>query len=127
MTQPGRMMMTEDILGLLGNGISKHYMDDPLSIIWCNPAFYKMLGYKEEDFLREYPDFRRYYGMEPGVFDGMKACFEETYAQGRGSAVYQAPMTVCNGESIWVEMNGTIVESPEGRPANPLYPVLGHQ
>lgn len=116
MTQPGRTMMTEAILGLLGTGISKHYMDDPLSIIWCNPAFYKMLGYKEEDFLREYPDFRRYFGMEPGVFDGMKACFEETYAQGRGSAVYQAPMTVCNGESIWVEMNGTIVESPEGGP-----------
>lgn len=115
-SQPGRVMMEENILELLDTGISKHYMDDSLSFIWCNPAFYKMLGYEKKDFLCKYPDLRQYYGGEPDVFEGLRACFREAYGRGETSAVYQASMTDCNGENVWVELKGTIVKPPEGGP-----------
>ncbi|MCD7992439.1 MAG: PAS domain-containing protein [Clostridia bacterium] len=115
-SQPGRVMMEENILELLDTGISKHYMDDSLSFIWCNPAFYKMLGYEKKDFLCKYPDLRQYYGGEPDVFEGLRDCFREAYGRGETSAVYQVSMTDCNGENVWVELKGTIVKPPEGGP-----------
>lgn len=117
MKQPERMMMSEEILEVLDTGVSKHYLDDGLSVIWCNPAFYRMLGYGEEDFLQRYPDFGRYYEAEPRGFEGMQACFEDAYGRGERSAKYRGIMTGENGRTIWAEMTGTFVkQAGEGPP-----------
>ena len=117
MIQPEKMTMSEKVLEVLDTGVSKHYMDDALSIIWCNPAFYRMLDYEEEEFLGSYPDFRRYYGIAPHDYEALKACLEEAYCCGERSVKYRISMPAANGQSIWTEMTGTFAESPGGGPA----------
>ena len=60
---PGQAI-SESMMMELEIGFSKHRLDDGLTFIWGNAAFYRLTGIAKNEFCTRYSDFRTYYGSD---------------------------------------------------------------
>lgn len=102
---------SESILKAMDIGISKHQMDQSFTVIWGNDAFYRMLGYTEEEFLFHFSDLKQYGRMKSCDFDSVIKHFQDAYSRGSKHAEYEICIPVNQGKSIWMRMTGNFVKA----------------
>lgn len=106
-------LLSESILKVMDLGVSKHFLDDSLTIIWGNAAFYKLLGYTENEFLLHFSGLKQYYSTQTETFETMKSYFLDACHAGKKSANYQIYTPVKNGRAIWLKVQGIFMRSPD--------------
>ena len=107
---------SEFMLKAMDVGVSKHQLDESFSFLWGNEAFYRLLGYTEEEFLLYFKSIKQYGESKACNFDAMIKHFQNAYEQGRKSAEYEMCIPMNLNGAIWVKMTGTFIALPEGAP-----------
>lgn len=92
-------------------GLSKHYLDDSLTLIWANEAFYHQLGYSEREFLLRFPDMKKYGSHKAYNFAPMIAHFQKEYESGKSSAEFQILMPIKHKKPLWMKAICTYIAS----------------
>ncbi len=100
MLLPDAMMEGSDI------AFSKHRLDDHLTFIWSNSAFYKLIGVSKEDFCSHFPGFQQYYEADLRYrceFDTLLQKLRAARAEGKQSCEHQLRLKGASS-CIWVRI-----------------------
>lgn len=98
--------LTDSIHG----GIVRFLLDDDFTILLANKGFYKLLG---EEGAEEKKTFKSVLGKES--FEKMRQCALNKKEAGE-SCTLNMEMKNAQGEDVWINMSGSIVETGDGTP-----------
>lgn len=93
----------------LNMGFSKHYLDDSLTMIWGNNAFYEITGYSEKKFLFRFPSLKRFGFLKSYDFLPVIAFLQKEYEAGKSCAEYEICMPVNHKKPVWMKLDCTFV------------------
>ena len=91
----------------LNMGFSRHYLDDSLTLIWANNAFYEKTGYSEKEFLFRFPSLKRFGFLKSCDFVPMISYFQKEYEDGKSCAEYEICMPVNHKDPVWMKLTCT--------------------
>ena len=87
-------------------------LDDPLTILWGNPSFFRMAGYTEKGFYSLFCSLKQLFAPLPGEFAALHQAAAQTAPGGTGlSLTLRLPCQ--EGGFAWVQLLGTIAENPQ--------------
>lgn len=88
----------------LNMGFSRHYLDDSLTMIWANNAFYEKTGYSEKEFLFRFPSLKRFGFLKSCDFGPMISYLQKEYEDGKSCAEYEICMPVNHKDPVWMKL-----------------------
>lgn len=91
----------------LNMGFSRHYLDDSLTMIWANNAFYEKTGYSEKEFLFRFPSLKRFGFLKSCDFGAMISYLQKEYEDGKSCAEYEICMPVNHKDPVWMKLSCT--------------------
>lgn len=102
----------DDILKKLNTGVSKHLLDDSLSLLWGNEAFYALFAATEESFFKHYPEFNCCFELVPQYLENLKKVIWQAQSQERPLECDLLIYDI-NGQDHWLRLTGTIMIQQE--------------
>ena len=98
----------EQLFQNMGIGVSKHYLDDSLTLIWGNKAFYHLLGYSKEEDAFPFTDLCQYYHNHFKAFEFIKKQIFDAYQKNQQSLECDVLIPTYDEKTIYVRMTITI-------------------
>lgn len=98
----------EQLFQNMGIGVSKHYLDDSLTLIWGNKAFYHLLGYSKEEDAFPFTDLCQYYQNHFKAFEFIKKQIFDAYQKNQQSLECDVLIPTYDEKTIYVRMTITI-------------------
>lgn len=100
----------DDLLDSMGVSVSRHLLDEDLSILWANCIFYGASGYTREEYQAKFPGLRQYYGNYAEDFKIIKNKLVKARQQGQTSVKLTCRMPGKDGSLSWVCMAATFID-----------------
>ncbi|WP_242844300.1 response regulator [Candidatus Soleaferrea massiliensis] len=94
------------LLEAAGIGIVGFLLDENLSVLWANDAFYRHTGYSKEEYHRSFESLRQYYVDDPDEFASIKERLAGMQPAGAGAGL-TVRFPFKNGDHSWVRMSCT--------------------
>lgn len=107
---------SEFILQAMGTAVCKHLLDDSLTILWANQAFYQFIGYDEKEFSYKFSCLAKYGEYKMFNMKTLIQHFQTAYKQGKTSTEYILPMPINHNKIQWVKMSATFFTSDDEYP-----------
>lgn len=103
-------VVPEYVLKSMDAAVSKHYLDESLTMIWANDAFYSLFGYAKEEVKLYFHSFKQYSMSRSCDFSTMLKTLHSAYRQGEKSVAYEMRMPINHNKSIWIKIMATFIE-----------------
>lgn len=110
-------LFDSSLMDTMGISVSKHLLDDALTVLWANESFYKNTGYSKEEYQISFASIREFYADYPEDFEKIRNAFLSAREKKETKVNVFCRMPVHGGGAAWICVNGTVTdETVDGYP-----------